>query len=176
MSVLHSLAVAALATASCAVPMAIAADGQLDATSSMFSGMSLDIPPTVKLSGLDPLRFPKIGKGVEQNLTDSDEVCVYANTGRYQVIATGDGPGFVLVDGARTLPYSVWFRDRSGDAAELVSGVPSSTRFVGDRQAVDCGGGSNASLDVTIAPAVLQAAPAGDYAGSLRLTVTPADP
>lgn len=95
------------------------------------------------------------------------------NTGLYRVTATADGPAFARSDGARTLACAVTVADLDGNQAKLASGVTSPTRFAAHVQSVDCGGDDNVLVHVRIKAEDLQAAPSGNYRGTLTLMVAP---
>lgn len=180
MSILRHLALATAAAALLAAPAAFAAtDGNLDTTSTGVSDMSVTVPASVKITGVHALDFSTINAAnLDQDLVDHDDVCVYSNTGRYQVTATGDGTTtpFSMTNGSTELVYSVRFNDAIGGGGQSApaSGDIITTPFTGNSAAVDCGGTDNASFEVTIAGDVLQAAPAGTYNGNLTLLVTSA--
>ena len=131
----------------------------------------------VQISKVDDIDF-----GNQSTLTAdavaSDQVCVFASTGGYNITASGDGVGnaFTLsAGGTSVLPYSVRWNE-GAVTSTLLPGAPA-TGFVGNSAAADCGGtgdaNTNASFEVTIDQTNFNMAAAGTYSGTLTLKVMP---
>lgn len=110
------------------------------------------------------------------DLVITDGICIYEDVGnrRYVVRPTGSGSGsaFTLSGGSSTLAYSVaWVGSGGGGFTTLTSG--SNTNFTQSSRTVNCGGGTNATLQITISAANLLAAEAATYTGTLTLTIQP---
>lgn len=181
---MRPLACAAAAAVLLSATAALGGDGDLGTQSSASAAMALEIPRSVKLSGVDPIVFSVTSAGVNENINVSDPICVYSNTGKFQITATGDGPGFAFKNGEESLDYLVFFNVPAAGAGnpfqfeQLQSGTLSTTSFRGDSTSIDCSGatGNSTYYEVAIRKEKLQAASAGDYTGSLTLTVVPANP
>ncbi|MEC9346106.1 MAG: hypothetical protein VYB54_07760 [Pseudomonadota bacterium] len=121
------------------------------------------------------------------DLTAEIEHCVLAdnprengNTAReYSVTARGSGPGgaFQLSAGPNRLTYELYYEDRSGRAADLEPNKATSERLRGidkDNQFDKClsTGQRAALLTIRIRQSELLQAGAGDYHGTLMLTIS----
>ena len=110
-------------------------------------------------------------------MSDTSAACVYRSgpTGSYNITATGNGPAnaFTLTDGVNSVNYSVTYDDGSGPSA-LLSGVAlgalNATNV--DDNCVTAGG-TNGSIEVTVAAVDATGLPASTYTGTLTLLVAP---
>ena len=149
---------------------AVTADGVVGFTSTGTVDIFLGVTDEVQISGLSDINLAFTG--VDE--TGSTTACVYRNgTGLYTVTASGNGTAnaFTLTDGSNTVPYSVSFTDAT-DTQSLPLGVPVARTGADD---VDntCGGGSNASINVTVLAADAAGLPAATYGGTVTLLVAP---
>ena len=130
------------------------------------------IPELVQITDMDPMSLGFFD-GIN-DLIGVDGVCVYRNeaAGDYTIAGTGDGAGsaFEIASGGNVLPYQVEYDDGSGFVALTAGGLPVNQTNA-DTTASDCGGGTTASLRVTVLATDMLAAPNGSYAGTLTLTV-----
>jgi hypothetical protein len=131
-----------------------------------------------RLTGLSDVSFGVVPSFADQ--TASQSVCAYTSsaTQRYSVSAVGDGSGgaFQLSSGSAQLPYEVLWADASNqtsgtslDAGTATGGFTSTT----NQQTCNSGPPSTASLTIIIRSAALNAAQAGDYSGTLQVTIAP---
>ena len=100
----------------------------------------------------------------------SDSVCVFNSTGGYDVTVTSVN-GFELDSGTATIPYAVTWAAGGGAAADATAGTISG--LTGDSASTTCGGGTNATFEVTVAAADFNAADPGTYTDTLTLFVEP---
>ena len=133
----------------------------------------------VAIVGLDGLHLGRwSGRG---DLTAGDAHCVAVRRRhgppRFNLVAAGDGPGggFVLTDGATTLPFSVRYDDgrggrplEPGRTLDQVAGQPAT-----DAPAFCRGGdrGARNRLEVRVREGDLARVPAGRFHGRLHLTI-----
>ena len=82
-----ALAVAAVATFAASNAFA-ATQGTLGATSTGSLNITLTIDALVQISALDDIPLGNYTGGA--NMTGADDLCVYSNTGGYEITATGD--------------------------------------------------------------------------------------
>lgn len=131
-----------------------------------------------ELSGLSDVAFGLILGTADQ--TASQSVCAYTSskTELYSVTATGSGSGgaFALSSGAAQLPYDVLWADAPGQtggtslaAGTLTPGFASNAK----QHTCNAGPSTTASLTIVIRSAKLLSARAGDYAGTLQITIAP---
>ena len=116
-------------------------------------------------------------------------VCVYteSNNRKYNVLAIGDGPGFLLRSGPFTIPYTVSWNDGGeantglGNKAFMTNNMQLSNRG-GARaprdapsNSTDCVGGSRPTARARIkVPVVgLESAPDGTFTGALTFVLKP---
>lgn len=133
-----------------------------------------------RIGGLTDVNFGTIPALADYSNSQNVVVCSYRNRPQrlpYSVIASGTGSGgaFSLSAGAGTLPYDVQWADSPGQTGGtmLQSGVPASG-FDGAANGFDCPAQPDtASLIVTIRAADLASAQAGNYSGSLQITIVP---
>jgi len=135
----------------------------------------LRVPELIRISGLDSIDLGAFD-GVNDN-QGGDDFCVYSNglTGRYTVTPSGQGTGgqFEVRAGSvlSGLPVFVEYDDGTG-YAPLSANTPASKRNA-TRASVDCIGGNNAHIRVTISAGDMDDAPSGIYTGEIVLLVAP---
>lgn len=133
-----------------------------------------------RIGGLADVTFGTITAMTDQSNSQSVAVCSYRNKPQrlsYSVIASGSGSGgsFSLSAGTDTLQYDVQWADSVGQTGGtmLQAGVPTSG-FANAANGFDCPGQPDtASLTVTVRAADLASARAGNYSGSLQITIVP---
>ena len=132
-----------------------------------------------RIGGLADVNFGTITAMTDQSNSQNVVVCSYRNKPQrlaYSVIASGTGGGaFSLSAGTGTLPYDVQWADSPGltGGTMLQAGVPASG-FDNAANGFDCPAQPDtASLTVTIRAADLATAQAGNYSGSLQITIVP---
>jgi hypothetical protein len=131
-----------------------------------------------RITGLSDVSFGSVAVTVDR--TASQSVCAYSssNNGAYWVSAQGSGSGgaFTLASGAAQLPYEVYWADSPGQTGgqQLAAGS-TATGFVSiaTHQFCNSGPATSASLTVVLRAAVLGSATAGDYSGTLEITLGP---
>lgn len=131
------------------------------------------------ISGLSDLTFTSVNfSGVNSSM--SEDICVYSSTSpeNYQITATGSGTGgsFTLASGSDTLAYQVAWNSSPGqtNGTPLSANAPSTTQSSSAAQKTcNSGPATSASLIVTIPYSAVDAATAGNYSGTLNLTVIP---
>ncbi len=142
--------------------------------SSCLIFVSLSASSDVKVSNLDDINFGLYsGAG---NLRYNESICI--NTlplSDYQVTIWGSGlsGAFVISNGFEAIPFSVKYRNRTGNGGtELNPGIPLTNQ---DRSSdlLDCPRGLNATINLNFARRDLQAAGPGRYSGRLTITIAP---
>lgn len=167
-----------LASALVASTAALAAnDGALGATSTGDLDVTLSVADRAQITGLDDIALGAYGG--TGSLGGASTFCVYRNgTGVYDLTVSSlnedSGTFRATDDGTNFIPYTVEVAD-SVVAAErvLVASNAPLTGLVGNGTSTSCGGGDNASLEVTFSEADLQAAPTGAFADVITLLVEP---
>lgn len=130
-----------------------------------------------RITNLSDIDFGDVG-GALSDVSDAQNLCVYASGASYSITATGSGNGgaFVLRNGSRTLPYQVQWGFGSGMTSGLAlqPGQPRNGDITGLSN-LFCyfGWGSSASLIVTLRSSDIGTAAAGNYSGTLTLMVAP---
>lgn len=170
---LHRVAAAAAAVGFLlsSAPLQAATDGTLGATSTGSVTVSVAIPTRAKITGLTDLA---IGTYAGPSKSASDTLCVYSNTNGYSIKATsGNGTSsFLMKNGTDTVSYAVEWDDGSGLTA-LTHDTAKTGRATGGSD-VNCSGGDNATLKVTVSDSDIGAAiAAATYTDTLTLLVTP---
>jgi len=111
-------------------------------------------------------------------LSSDIDLCVYSDTGSYDVTVTGSGSGssFTINSGSNAISYSVYWNDTSGTSGSVqitTPGSPLGNQGGAHETEPDCNGGTNANLEVRFSESNLQAAKAGSYSGTVYVTVEP---
>ena len=162
-----------LASAALSVTALAATDGAVGFNSTGTVDITLTVNDEVRISNLTDIN---LGVFSGADAVGSSSACVYRNgTGAYQILATGDGAGgaFSLTDGANTVAYSIDFDDGTG-AIPMTSGIPVIGRTGADPASSTCATtGNNATVAATVAAVDAATLPAGTYAGTLTLVVSP---
>lgn len=160
---LVKLSLAASLVAFAGSAAAVTQDGLLDTTSTGTADVLIVKQNAVQLTDLDDLDFgaPQL---VTADLTVSDDVCVFSTTGGYSVSASSPN-AFSMVAGTDTMAYDIDWNGSDIEAAAVTG--------TGDSTSLNCGGGTNATIVVTIAEAAFNAAPPGNYVDTVTLTVSP---
>lgn len=135
----------------------------------------------VRITMLSDVNFGTINSFVDQ--TARQNVCAYSRQGfnavGYRIRATGSGTGgaFLLASGARTLPYEVQWADAANQTTgtQLTAGALSpgydSNALLQTCQIFNTGG--TATLIVIIRGNQVATATAGNYSGTLTITMVP---
>jgi hypothetical protein len=159
-----------------AAPAQSATDGNLGATSSGTAGVSVVVPQMVRITGLADLAInPYAGP----TSAASGNVCVYSNTGNYQITATTVETAFSMIgqtDATQSITYAVEWAATSGAGTgtaltyNTALGAQSSG---GANLACANVGGTNSTLIVRVTDTDIGVATAQTYAGTLNLVVAP---
>lgn len=161
-------------------------DGSLASGSSTGDlDITVEIPDLVQISGLNNI---DLGTFSGSDLSGEDQVCVYRNgSGDYEITFTA-GSNNGAADAAAgvtayelessagdTIAYTVDFEDSvAGAYTDTDVGIGSAlTGQSGDDADATCGSGSNAKVRVNVAATEMESSPAGDYVGTLYMTVSP---
>lgn len=127
----------------------------------------------VRISGLSDFTFGQYaGTG---SPSFSIDVCVYSNpSGVYGVTVTGDGPGFAITHTTNndTISYGAYWSD-GGAYVSLTSGSVLHNQGNANTSVDDCGGSTNASLELRFSESALLSGSAGSYSGSMTILVEP---
>lgn len=151
--------------------------GTLGATSTGSLDIDVSIQNLVLISGLNNISLGTYN-GTDPSLTGSDSFCVYRNgSGSYTATVSGSynagaGTGFLVYGGtgSDTMAYTVTYNGTGithGSTTATQTGNSSSQSCVGDV------GNVNATIGVTIQGSVLQAAPTGNYLGTITILISP---
>jgi spore coat protein U-like protein len=103
---------------------------------------------------------------------ESDDVCIFSSTTNYNVTIDSANGGFRLMDGTEEIPYGLTWSANGGTAATVADGT-AITGLAGNSTSLDCGSGTNATFEVTVASADFNSAVPGSYSDTLTLTVAP---
>jgi hypothetical protein len=129
-----------------------------------------------RITGLNDVAFGSLSGVGDATLAQS--VCAFSTNGGYFVTASGSGSGgtFVLASGAATLPYEVMWAAAPGQTTgtALASGVASPV-FATNATQHSCNSGpaASASLIVVIRANTVSSVQAGNYQGTLTITIAP---
>jgi hypothetical protein len=133
----------------------------------------------VRITKLSDVNFGLISN-VNADAVQRQNLCVFSgrpNLG-YNVRATGSGPGgsFRLLNGAATMPFEVQWGATAGQTSGFtLSPNVVRTGLVSQAAQQICSNGppTTATLIVLLRAAALQAAPTGNYSGTLTLVIAP---
>ena len=125
----------------------------------------------VQITKLDNLDFGTWGGSGD--LDQTDQICIYNTVdANYKVSASTPAGAFRLNDGGNVLPYEVRFQGSSGGFVQLNYNSP--TAFTAaNTSSANCGGGTNATLKVTVTESALSSATPGNYSGTVSLLLEP---
>lgn len=161
-----------------AAPVLAATQGTIGATSTGSLTIDAFIANLAQISSLDDIDLGNYDG--TSAMSGNDQVCVFSNTGGYEVTATGDGAGnaFELSNGTDALDYGVEWADSAGAGSGTAMTSGAALQFAapsGPITTPDCNGGTslNARVFVDVLATDLAVAPAGTYTGVLTLTVAP---
>jgi hypothetical protein len=193
---LKKLLVAAAASMALAGAAHAAADGSLSTTSSVGSfNVTASVPDMVQVSGLTDqtidVTVAELTSPYFSTIDTTQKFCVYSNdgaAGAYNVSVGGtpgvNGAPYQLSGPNGPLPMYVWVSDDAsnvfvdGGTGYSYNGAVHSyttTRGAGTTRpaTTNCGGGTDASIDVRLNNADVLAATNGTYTGALTVTVSP---
>lgn len=165
-----TLLVAALTLSGFSFTASAATDGTLGATSMGTSDVILVKENAVQITNVGDLDLG-LASSLDADVVASDAVCVFNSTAGYALTVTSANGSFELDSGADTIAYAVTWAT-TGAAAPVQYGSDL-TGNLGDRTSPTCGGGTNATFEVTVAAADFNAALPGTYEDTLTLLVTP---
>jgi len=148
--------------------------GRYPSSGPIYQSFSVTIPELVQITNLDDIDLGSFD-GVN-DLTQGDDICIFRNGfGDFRIKASG-GSGtadaFLLSNGAGQIPYQVALKD---DAMASFVTVAAGQWLGGlnGHGSQNCGGGTNASFQVTALASDMMTATSGTYSGTLYLTVEP---
>ena len=129
----------------------------------------------VRVSGLSDVNFGAIAN-VEADAIQAQNVCLYAQSNRYNIRADGSGTGgsFDLSSGAARLAYEVRWNSQSGQSnGTALSPGTVLGGLVTNAQNQNCANGpaATASLILVLPATALSSATQGSYSGTLTLIV-----
>ena len=165
-------------TALLCFPAYAATQGTLDTTSQGSVQVSIAIPERVNISGLSDFNFGQYtGSG---DLQADADICIYSNTptAGYSIRFRGSGASHAMQvdDGSgNTIAYTTNFNPTIGIVGNAQA-IPNTnyTHTGANTQAVDCSiGGNSGNIQINMLEANLQAAPNGNYTGTLTILVEP---
>lgn len=159
--------------------MAVAADGDLGATSTATATVSVTKGDAVKISDVDSFSFDTSATSVPNQKTD--DICVYSTTGNYYITASSTDVGnsdFEMESpSSDKIRYTVkWTNDMSSNDGTPLSYNAQSTVFTGaDQQNQDCAStNATAKLILNIDQTSWDNAPANNtFTDTLQLVVAP---
>ena len=155
-----------------------ASDGILGATSTGTADVSLTIDEVVRITDMDDFAFGAYsGSG---NLKADDSICVYHNgDGNYKVTISDDStstPADFAVEGPLgDIAMEVKWNDQQNTAGNQAVdfGVGLAGTSANTQSETCATGGLSANMEVKMAEANIQAAPAGAYISTLTVLVEP---
>lgn len=154
-----------------------ASQGNRGKTSTGSVGVQAEVAQMVQITDLADIAF---GSFAGSTLNESDNVCVWSNTGGYDITATSDtGSGAFEMDdasGSETLSYNVSWADSAGaSSGTALSEGTAQTGFGGTFNGPNCGGGgTNATLLLELPGTNANAdTPPGTYNDTLTIEVSP---
>lgn len=158
---------AAVASVVLASGSAIAAsDGTLGLTSTGTSVVTIIKENAVQISNVNDLDLGT-HSSLAANAVAADDVCVFSSTTGYNLTVTSANGVFELQDGAEAIPYDLSWNTAPVTEGGVMSGL------TGDNSSLNCGGGTNAAFEVTVAAADFNGAEPGSYTDTLTLLVQP---
>ncbi len=165
-----TLLVAALTLSGFSFTASAATDGTLGATSTGTSIVTLVKDNAVQITNVADLDLGT-ASSLAVDAVASDAVCVFNSTATYSINITSANGAFNLTNAGETMPYAVTWAT-TGAAAPVAYNSDLGGNL-GDRTSPTCGGGTNATFEVTVAAADFNAALPGSYGDTLTLVVTP---
>ena len=153
-----------------------ATQGVLGPTSTGDLTITLTVDDLVQISDLDDITLATYGS---VSLTGGDDVCVYSNSGSYDITATGDGgdtgTAFELTgSGPDSVPYSVeWATSSGAPSGRAMASGTALTGLTGDFTTPDCSASTNARVIISVDNTDLGAAAPDIYSGVLTFMVAP---
>jgi len=151
-----------------------ASQGNVGATSSGTSTISVTVPALARITAIDDIAFGTwTGTGP---LSSTDDVCIWTSNTGYSITASGSGTGgaFEMTDGTNTVPYTVKWDDVAGSSSgtSLTSGSALAGQ-TSSATSTNCNGGSalTATLGIDVTESSLASAPVGTFTGTLTLLV-----
>lgn len=136
-----------------------------------------------RVSGISDLNLPTWSIG-DPGVSASIDICAYTLLGNYNVTVSSPG-GFVLTNGANTIPYTLKWEDSgagnlgsSGGSAmtnnvALVNRLNANSSLFSNDCSTGIPTGPTARLYLNITQAAMNAAPAGTYSGTITLLIGP---
>lgn len=139
------------------------------------------IPPLIQISDLSDLDFGTYGAAGAALTAVGDEICVYSNTGAYQLTVSGTAgtSPYAVTDfvfGGDVLPYTISVGDVAGSAnrGAVQNGVAETAMSTGQTAGaydVNCAA-KNAYIEAAVLQSDLDATPAGSYLDTITVTAT----
>ena len=157
-----------------------ASDGTLGTTSTGLANASMTIEPKVRISDVDPVIFGSLPT-TPTSVSREEFVCVYSNMpGHNYKITASMADGFSLKNlSGQSIPFELFWSGSTSTSnmVQLSNQVPQNRGGGGSAlsgsSTADCQGSTNAALRVTIPGESYSGKTAGNYSGTLQLTVEP---
>lgn len=159
-----------------------AIDGTLGQNSVGQSEVYLTLEEAVNIIGIDDINFGDWNS--QENLINEDEICIYSTSSKYQISAISssfniNNEQFVVIsdnisNSNNFIPFNVYWNDENSDIGKQIMqpGQVLSNQSGADNQSFTCNGGYNARLIVEFSKENLVNAVAGEYYGSLTLSIS----
>jgi len=152
----------------------MAADGTLGATSTGTSTVTIIKDNAVQITSVGDLNM-LTHSTLAADMTANDDVCVFSSTGGYNITVTSDTGSFDL-SGTGATPASLPFGFTWETVATGVQAIPYGTPLAGlagDNTSLNCGGGTNAEFEATIAAVDFNAIVPDTYSATVSIEVAP---
>ncbi len=166
-----TLLVAAISLTGSSFTAFAATDGLLAATSSGTSDVTIIKENVVQITNVADLDLGT-HSSLAADMSANDDVCVFNSTAAYKVTVNSGYGVYELRDGTEAIPYTVNWKAGTNAAVAMTHGT-ANTGNLGDRTSPNCGGGTNANFEVTVASADFNAALPGTYEDTITLMIEP---
>jgi len=142
---------------------------------------TITIPSLIMITKMNDIALG-VYDGVSANVTYNEPFCVYTNASAYRITPSSTTTGavpttFALANGANRLEYTVRVRNTTNAASGTqLNNNQQSGSFSPNQStplSLNCNNGNNAAVYLNFTGPQLQAAPPGNYSGTLNLMVAP---
>lgn len=152
-----------------------ATDGNLDTTSTGTSVVTIIKDNAVQITGVADLNM-NTHSTLATDMVMGDDVCVFSSTSGYDVTVTSSTGAFQLNGAtAGSIPFSLSWTDTTPavPAAIALAHGTTTASMSGDNTSLNCGGGTNANFEATVAAADFNAAAPDTYSATIQIVVSP---